>query len=1127
MGHFCADGALERWIFEHCECAIERNSGVCGIVALLPRYDRAGEPLQDDALTDALRWELPSGAAAADVSAALGESLTRAEGALRLLATPAALAQVAVDDGLRRSVRAALDTLERELADLDARLDGTPDEVEHAQSLILGLRDALWTLRNDRLGSAERIRALGFGDLADPRLAVSYLAVDAVLDAIDRLEVRGRDSAGVQIWVGLDERDRAAVAKETGSPDDLYRSGAVEVVDDGVVFVRKRAAVLGALGDNVAHLRAGLAGDERLARALRLPSARVSVLAHSRWASVGRISESNAHPVNSVSGGRRRPFSTAVLNGDIDNHVSLRRAHAVPADDITTDAKLIPVLHAEALASGLGTGEALLSCVARFHGSMAIAAQSEAGRLALAVKGSGQGLYVGLAPWCYLVASEVYGLVAWADRYLRLDGSTADGPVAVVLDAQDGIIEIAGDGVAADDQVRTSEITTRDVARGDFDHYLVKEIAGAPRSFQRSLRGRIVEEDGRLTVSVGEAGLPQALRDDLTRGRFTEIVLVGQGTAAVACQGIAEVIRPHLPGLPVRAVPATELSATALPADMSAVCLIAVSQSGTTTDTNRAVDLVRKRGAAVLAIVNRRDSDLAHKCHGVLYTSDGRDVEMAVASTKAFYSQIATGVLLALQIAKSWGHLRAKAEHDLLVGLQEMPGHLAAVQDLSTEITAAARDATAYQSWSVVGSGLNRVAADEVRIKLSELCYRTVSTDALEDKKHIDLSAEALIVVCAASTPPQQLRDMAKEIEIFAAHRNAPVVIADVDVDIPWASDHVIRVPRAHPSLAWLLSTAVGHLLAYEAARAIDELALPLRRSLAVLEERVDAGATRFTDIAEVTAPVEEFLSGVAAGRMRGVLSAEHALALAEVLLLIRGSNLVLPMPSDGVGEPLDHVRDRLTAAAEELTRSIDSVKHQAKTVTVGTSRGDSDLLDNMLIMELVKAGSEAGQFTYPVLLALRAYAPLVEEVTGAVRYRIDQAAGQATIQVVAKLGSVAAVTSRADHGTTLSGTKRYAVDSRAVRLVRGRRDDKLVLMVPEQVGAHVSGLTLLHVRLMPTAPAAALATALDATGTRLAELTAAVTELDQSFDQAALEQVPTETVLIAPVPEVVARLAQ
>ena len=80
--------------------------------------------------------------------------------------------------------------------------------------------------------------------------------------------------------------------------------------------------------------------------------------------------------------------------------------------------------------------------------------------------------------------------------------------------------------------------------------------------------------------------------------------------------------------------------------------VVAISQSGTTTDTNRTVDLVRARGAHVVAIVNRRNSDLVQKSHGVLYTSDGRDVEMSVASTKAFYSQVAAGHLLALRVGR-------------------------------------------------------------------------------------------------------------------------------------------------------------------------------------------------------------------------------------------------------------------------------------------------------------------------------------------------------------------------------------------------------------------------------------------------------------------------------------------
>src|SRR4029078_1155931 len=92
---------------------------------------------------------------------------------------------------------------------------------------------------------------------------------------------------------------------------------------------------------------------------------------------------------------------------------------------------------------------------------------------------------------------------------------------------------------------------------------------------------------------------------------------------------------------------ATELSGVGLDAEMDDAIVVAISQSGTTTDTNRTVDLARSRGALVLAIVNRRQSDLVDKSDGVLYASDGRDIEMSVASTKAWYAQVAAGFLLA------------------------------------------------------------------------------------------------------------------------------------------------------------------------------------------------------------------------------------------------------------------------------------------------------------------------------------------------------------------------------------------------------------------------------------------------------------------------------------------------
>src|SRR3979411_3281351 len=106
---------------------------------------------------------------------------------------------------------------------------------------------------------------------------------------------------------------------------------------------------------------------------------------------------------------------------------------------------------------------------------------------------------------------------------------------------------------------------------------------------------------------------------------------------------------------------------------MSDTLVIAISQSGTTTDTNRTSDLARSRGAEVVAIVNQRNSDLVHTSDGVLYPSDGRDVEMAVPSTKAFYAQIAAGYLLAIAVADEVTTLDPATVHDLLDGLRALP----------------------------------------------------------------------------------------------------------------------------------------------------------------------------------------------------------------------------------------------------------------------------------------------------------------------------------------------------------------------------------------------------------------------------------------------------------------------
>ena len=129
-----------------------------------------------------------------------------------------------------------------------------------------------------------------------------------------------------------------------------------------------------------------------------------------------------------------------------------------------------------------------------------------------------------------------------------------------------------------------------------------------------------------------------------------------------------------------------------------------------------------------------------------------------------------------------------------------------------------------------MGSGPNKAAADEIRIKLSELCYKTISSDVVENKKHIDLSAEPLILVCAAGSPETVTGDIVKDVAIFKAHKSGVVVFADEGEErFDAIADAVIPIPRAPLPLPVILNTVAGHLFGYYAACSIDADALFLR----------------------------------------------------------------------------------------------------------------------------------------------------------------------------------------------------------------------------------------------------------------------------------------------------------
>lgn len=1134
---------------------------MCGIIAVVRRPSTRATPTSQSVL-DLVAGQatlLASGPDATDAIAAVGTRLAEADALLRgVPGLRLLLAESSLGPALVHHCGELLAAVEQEEQRLEQDGSLSTKQLEARNQALIAVRDGVWAITRDRLRAAEVVSDLSGGAMHTGSVE-AFLSIHQALSAIDRLEVRGRDSAGLHVLVhdhALDLDDPVIAAEIDRRSGDLnFGTGSVRVVDGVLSIVHKTAAEIGELGDNTAVIRQAFADDTLLHAALANETARTLVLGHTRWASIGIISEPNAHPLNSELLNAAGPYVVGALNGDVDNFADLIAEEGVTiTPSITTDAKVIPSLTSRRLDEGLESAEAFRRTVATFEGSVAIGACTAAApdKLQLALRGSGQALYIGLAEDAYIVASEPYGVVEETAHYVRMDGETPGNPEnpnasrgqIIELDGDlagtaEGMLRKAYDGtdlaVAADD-VAVAQITTRDIDRGDHPHYLMKEIGESPTSFRKTLRGKIVETDAGLRVSLGPSVIPDEIRELVRNGTITRVLAIGQGTAAVAGQALAAGLDALTPNgeIEVEAILATELSGFWLRPDMSDTLVVAVSQSGTTTDTNRTVDIVRNRGAKVIAIVNRRGSDLTDRADGVLYTSDGRDVEMSVASTKAFYSQIAAGLLLSIAITDELlGDEMADDRADLLKGITELPAAMETVLGRRDIIGEAARQfAPSRRYWAMVGNGPNRIAAQEVRVKLSELCYKSIAADSTEDKKHIDLSSEPLIFVCAAGLSGSTADDVAKEVAIFRAHKAAPIVVADEDQSRFSSALAVLPVPAVDPRLGFILSTMAGHLFGYEAALAIDAQARPMREARSAIEQ---AAAHPQMSGEEALVSVDSTLERTAAsffdllrtGELNGHMEASTASRVASLLRFALGSSPLeaYQIEYGKVGTPavvLDDLAAALTLGIEELTRPIDAIKHQAKTVTVGISRSDETLLDVALSRAVVDAGAPRDRLSYASLRTLADLDPAIDDVLGHTRYRIEgmdaDVNGDATAVVVDRGGISRNIVSRTDRSPTLKGTKHQVALERRVFVARGRSDDRTVVIVPEVKDNVTTGLTLLQVKLADELSPGAARGVLQGYRNRYSAVRDAVMETEPTFREDLLGQQPVVDLLTLPI---------
>lgn len=872
------------------------------------------------------------------------------------------------DPETRNALESIRDIIRRLRNAAAVKLEQGP-RTDELEALHETLDDYLWQIDQEVLDNVDRTLAVMPTALADDADARDrhFLAwgAEQVLESIDKLEVRGRDSAGVAVAfilpanrdpeLDLSKAQKAQLCDRCSIANADTRQVLVRKLDDGRTacrFLYKVAQLVGQLGDNGAALRASIAGDELLwsmAKGLET----LNIIAHTRWASNGIISVPNCHPVDGLVEG---DMSTGlektmfVLNGDVDNYRTLVEETVLPKGAaippaISTDAKILPVLFHLGVDENGSAEKRFRTVLRQCEGSLAVIMQNLADfdSQFLAQKGSGQSFYIGHTLDGWLVASEAYGMAARARSSYPV-AVHRQGGVSVVLRDSDpeGSVPMArylDTGKAVELAEEKIEIFSRDIFRGEYAHYIEKEIHEASESVRNTLHGKYLKKNGAVTFLPEGFGNGPALVTRFTDGTvpIKRIICVGQGTAAVAAMAVAQLLRRSLAGtdLSIESYTGSELIGFMGDGRMDDVFLIPVSQSGTTTDTNRVVDLCRDRGAWVNCIVNRRNSPLVQKSDSHIYTSNGRDVEMAVASTKAFYSQVAAGKLLSLWLANILSTMAGDAILSEIESLEGLPDKIDEVLEGKDAIAEVARKyAPVHRYWALVGNGANCIAAQEVRIKLSELCYKSIPCDVTEDKKHIDLSTEPLTLVMAADLPEMVVMDTVKETTIFKAHNGSPIVFCARDeTRFDSVAEATIKVPRVGGGLDFVLETVAGHWWGVTAAKAIDSHAEPFRTARALIAEMVEDTAR--WDRKKLLESLNACNERIASGATDSALPARVASALSNYMLWLVNQSAQICTTEARLADILTI----LNKAIEEMTRPIDTIRHQAKTVTVGISR--------------------------------------------------------------------------------------------------------------------------------------------------------------------------------------------
>jgi glucosamine--fructose-6-phosphate aminotransferase (isomerizing) len=580
------------------------------------------------------------------------------------------------------------------------------------------------------------------------------LATPLILSGLKRLEYRGYDSAGIAVVEG----DEIELRRNVGKLENLER------------HVAERPLT--------GHLGIG----------------------HTRWATHGQPSERNAHPHISMDG-----RVVVVHNGIVENYLDLREGLKARGVVFTsdTDTEVIVHLVAEAVRQGLDLTEATRQTCLQLRGAAAIVVMSaETPDRLIAVRvGNAGGVTLGLGDGEMLIASDMPAILEHTRRMVFLESRQM-----VTITAAGYTVRSLDTNAELTPEVHTIAWDPVSAARGEYRHFMQKEMFEQARSLTDTIRGRI-------NFETGEVILPNLTLTSDEAKRLKRIVTVACGTSLNSGL-VGKFMIETLARVPVETDYGSEYRYRSPILD-SDCAVLAITQSGETVDTLAAMEEARHKGARLWSIVNVIGSQAMRIADGYLTMQAGP--EIGVCATKTFTASVVDQYLLALYLGQQRGVVSAEESYRLAHHAALLPDLVGSVMDSAPKIEALAKELYRYENFLYLGRGINYPIALEGALKLKEISYIHAEGYPAGEMKHGPIALiDENMPVLAVAIKDSVYDKMISQIEQAKARRGVVIAVAtEGDQFIATKADYVMYVPSVPELLSPVITVLPLQLLAY------------------------------------------------------------------------------------------------------------------------------------------------------------------------------------------------------------------------------------------------------------------------------------------------------------------------